>query len=117
MCNERGLRSFFCLEVVLNTLVDILHNVPYFRVLAYVEAMPVVACLASPQFDPSPMSSVPLPDAAQLQKPQDYKETFKVSLFAHLRMENVFDKFSRNAQPFPSMRIHANWPRRNHSSV
>ena len=57
--------------------------------------MPVV-CLANPlQFDqlhPSPMSSVPLPEAAQLQKPQDYKETFKVSLCAHLRMENVFDK-------------------------
>ena len=35
------------------------------------------------------MSSVPLPEAAQLQKPQDYKETFKVSLCAYLRMEIV----------------------------
>lgn len=68
-------------------------------------------------FDPSPMSSVPLPEAASLQKPQDYKETFKVSLFARLRMKNVFDKIPRIAQPFPSMRTHANWPRRNLSSV
>jgi hypothetical protein len=38
------------------------------------------------------MSSIPLPDAAQLQKPQDYKETFKVSLYAQLCMQDVFSK-------------------------
>ena len=38
------------------------------------------------------MSSTPLPEAARLQKPQDYKETFKVSSYVCLRMQDVFSK-------------------------
>jgi len=58
--------------------------------------MPVV-CLAKPlqvvTHFTFAMSSVPLPEAAQLQKPQDYKETFKVSLYARLAVQNVFNKY------------------------
>lgn len=38
------------------------------------------------------MSSAPLPDAAQLQKPQDYNETFKVSSYIRLTVQNVFNR-------------------------